>query len=151
MSRGRVLVVEDDQPILSMVIDVLREEGYEVSGVTDGGAALAAIERDAPDLIVLDMRLPIMNGWDVAAALQRREVAIPLLVMTAAQDARLWATEVGAIGYLAKPFDVDDLIRAVGRALASEDEPDRAGFRITLASVTSLWARRRWPAAPSRA
>ena len=149
MTRRRVLVVEDDQPILGLVIDVLREEGYDVTGANDGASALVAIEREPPDLIVLDMRLPVMNGWDVAVALRRREIAIPLLVMTAAQDARLWATEVGAIGYLAKPFDVEDLIREVRRALSPEDKPDRAGFHLVLPSVASLWARSRWSAAQS--
>ncbi len=63
------------------------------------------------------MRMPILNGWEVARALRKRGVATPIVVMTAAQDARLWSEQIDAAGYLAKPFDLDDLLAMVARFL----------------------------------
>ncbi len=84
--------------------------------------------RDEPILIVdddssiretvselLDMRMPVMDGWGFARAAAERGIKIPVLVMTAAENAKTWADEIGADGFVAKPFDLDDLISAVQR------------------------------------
>jgi two-component system, chemotaxis family, chemotaxis protein CheY len=108
----RLLVVEDDESIRDMVEMILDSEGYEVITATDGAAALAVLDQERPDLILLDMRMPGMDGWEFArhyAALA--EPRPPVIVMTAAQDAARRAAEVGAQGYLAKPFSIDQLLQ----------------------------------------
>ncbi len=112
----RVLVVDDDEAISEFVSWVLVDEGHEVATAANGAIALKVAEQVRPDLILLDMRMPVMDGWEFARAYRdgRRRVA-PIVVVTAAQDAALRAREVAAEGYLGKPFDIDDLIAAVER------------------------------------
>ncbi|MDP9373053.1 MAG: response regulator [Chloroflexota bacterium] len=112
---GPILVVDDDPAILATVVDILELEGYHVITATNGAEALRLIERESPALVLLDMRMPVLDGWGVARELRGRGIAVPVLVMTAARDARHWASEVGADGYLAKPFDLLDLLDAVER------------------------------------
>ncbi len=110
-----ILVVEDDTALATVVATVLADEGYQVATAANGREALALAEQHEPRLILLDMRMPIMNGWEFASAYAQRGHHSAILVMTAAEDAGRWAAEIGAQGYLAKPFDLDDLIRTVGR------------------------------------
>ena len=110
---GAILVVDDDEAILDIVSDVLRLEGYPVETALDGVAALEAVERRRPLLVLLDMRMPRLDGWGFARVLHERGIRLPILVMTAARDAAGWADEIGAQGYLAKPFDVAQLVEAV--------------------------------------
>ncbi len=114
----RVLVVDDDEVILGAVAGILGQEGYRVDTATNGSEALEAIERTHPDLVLLDMRMPVLDGWAFARTLRERAIDLRIVVMTAAQDARRWAEEIGANAYLAKPFDLDDLIAIVERACA---------------------------------
>ena len=110
-----VLVVDDDPAIREAVRDVLEGAGIQVETATDGLDALAKVETRVPRLVLLDMRMPGMDGWDFAAALQERGVDLPVVVMTAAADARQWADEIGAIGVVPKPFGMRELISAVER------------------------------------
>lgn len=110
---GAILVVDDDEAILDVVADVLRFEGYPVETAIDGVVALEVVERDTPALVLLDMRMPRLDGWGFARTLRERGIELPILVMTAARDAAGWAEEIGAQGYLAKPFDIDELLDAV--------------------------------------
>jgi CheY-like chemotaxis protein len=114
---GPILVADDDRAILATVSDILTMEGYPVVTALNGAEALRQIEEARPALLLLDMRMPGLNGWDVVRTLRGRGIAVPVLVMTAAQDARRWAEQIGADGYLAKPFDLDDLLVAVERLL----------------------------------
>jgi CheY-like chemotaxis protein len=113
MQPHSVLVVEDDQEIRNLVAEILIGEGYVVQKAEDGVAALEVIARVRPDVILLDMRLPRMNGWQFTQELRARGFDTPIVVLTAAQNSQQWATEVGAVGYLSKPFDIDDLARIV--------------------------------------
>jgi CheY-like chemotaxis protein len=110
-----VLVVDDDDAIRDTVRAILEDEGYAVREAPDGAAALAAIDRESPCLVLLDMRMPVVDGWQVAAALQQREARVPIAVMTAARDAQRWCAEVGGAACLAKPFDMDDVLAVVAR------------------------------------
>ena len=112
--RGKtILVVDDDPSILEIVSEILTQEGYHVVKASDGEEALAAVRRSKPTLMLLDMRMPGMDGWAVARALHERDISIPIIVMTAAENAKKWADEIGAAGHLAKPFELDDLLRSV--------------------------------------
>jgi two-component system, chemotaxis family, chemotaxis protein CheY len=110
-----ILVVEDDVSILEMVLQILRAEGYPVVGAKNGVEGLVHVDRRAPSLILLDMRMPRMDGWEFAAALRKRGIASPVVVMTAADNAKRWADEVGADGYVVKPFEFLELLASVAK------------------------------------
>jgi CheY-like chemotaxis protein len=112
----RVLVVDDDAAIRDTVADALLDEGYQVLTAANGRAALEVVARTVPRLILLDMRMPIMDGWEFARAY--RELPgphAPIVVITAARDAGDRAAQIEADDYLAKPFDLDDLLAVVSR------------------------------------
>jgi two-component system, chemotaxis family, chemotaxis protein CheY len=110
-----ILVIDDDNAILTTIADILEFEGYPVETAANGLEGLLVLERSHPSLILLDMRMPILDGWAFARTLQERGIKLPILVMTAAQDAFQWSQEINAAGYLAKPFDLFDLLAAVER------------------------------------
>ena len=110
-----ILVVEDDPSILGMVVQILRTEGYPVMSARNGVEGLAAIGPVSPSLILLDMRMSQMDGWEFAKTVRSRGVRSPIVVMTAADNAKRWAEEIGADGFLAKPFEFLDLLTAVER------------------------------------
>ena len=115
----QILVVDDDPAIRTVVAEVLADEGYAIRTASNGEEALRTIDEATPALVLLDMRMPVMDGWGFASALRDRGFDLPILVMTAAQDAAQWAREVGAVGALAKPFDLNDLLDIVERTLRS--------------------------------
>jgi CheY-like chemotaxis protein len=82
-----------------------------------------SIERERPRLILLDLRMPHMDGWELARELRARRAAIPIVVVTAAQNARQWAEDVGAEAYLAKPFDLEELLAIVQRYYSEGNPP----------------------------
>jgi two-component system, OmpR family, response regulator MprA len=108
----RVLVVDDDPPLRRMLARTLAAEGYEVTVAGDGGAALVSVERAAPDVIVLDVAMPGVDGLTVARRLRGKGLPTPILMLTA-RDAvpdRVAGLEAGADDYLVKPFAVQELI-----------------------------------------
>jgi len=116
-----ILVVDDDPAILATVSEALDLEGLLVVTATNGAEALAKVDQTMPALVLLDMRMPVLSGWDFARTLKERDIHLPILVMTAARDAHKWAEEIGASGYLAKPFHLPDLLDAVEGILGRED------------------------------
>jgi two-component system chemotaxis response regulator CheY len=108
-----ILVVDDDPTILATVSEVLDMEGYDVVTATNGAEALVAVDQSVPSLVLLDMRMPVLDGWGFMRAVRERGLTLTVVVMTAAADARRWGREIGAEGVLAKPFDIDELVRAV--------------------------------------
>lgn len=122
MAQARILVVDDDTSIRSFVEMALDGEGYAVSTANNGAQALVVTGEVQPDLILLDMRMPIMDGWTFAR--RYRDQAgphAPIVVITAATDAGERAAEIQADGYLGKPFDLDELLGLVSRYTASEE------------------------------
>ena len=122
MARARVLVVDDDEAILEFIGEALADEGYEVLTALNGEEALALAvgSNPRPDLILLDMRMPVMDGWDFARAYHDLPGPhAPIVVITAARDAATAAEEIGAAGYLAKPFSLQELLDLVGRFAGS--------------------------------
>lgn len=106
-------MVDDDPTILATVSEVLDMEGYDVVTATNGAEALVAVDRSVPSLVLLDMRMPVLDGWGFMRVVRERGLTLTVVVMTAAADARRWGREIGAEGVLAKPFDIDELVRAV--------------------------------------
>jgi two-component system response regulator MprA len=126
-ARERVLVVDDDPPLRRMLHRSLSAEGFEVTVAPDGGAALLAAERSAPDVIVLDVAMPAMDGLSVCRRLRSRGLPTPILMLTArdAVSDRVAGLEAGADDYLVKPFAIQELIarlRALTRRGKSADE-----------------------------
>lgn len=108
----RVLVVDDDLSLRRMLGRTLAAEGFEVTVAADGGAALAAAERTAPDVIVLDIAMPGLDGLAVCRRLRSKGLPTPILMLTA-RDAvpdRVAGLEAGADDYLVKPFAVQELV-----------------------------------------
>ena len=115
---ARVLVVEDDPDLAALEADVLLESGHAVEIASNGREALDAVERAAPDLILLDMKMPVMGGREFAEEYRRRESrAAPIVVVTAADDAQRRAAEVGASAWIGKPFDPEKLVEKVASLL----------------------------------
>jgi two-component system response regulator MprA len=113
-----VLVVDDDAPILRMLQRTLAAEGYAVETAADGGSALAAVERSVPDVLVLDVAMPGVDGLAVCRRLRGKGLAVPILLLTA-RDAvadRVAGLDAGADDYLVKPFAAEELLARV-RAL----------------------------------
>ncbi len=110
----RVLVVEDDAAIREALTYNLTREGYDVDAVSDGAAAVAAVRKAAPQLVVLDLMLPEMDGFDVTRTL-RKESNVPILMLTARDDEidRVLGLELGADDYLTKPFSMRELLARV--------------------------------------
>ena len=117
---GGVLIVEDDDIIREFVSIALRGVGYDVTTASHGAAALDIVNADEPGLILLDMRMPVMDGWQFSRLYREFPAPrAPVIVVTAAQDARETAAEVDADGYLAKPFHIAELLDVVGRYAAT--------------------------------
>jgi DNA-binding response OmpR family regulator len=112
-----VLLVEDDFEVARLVQLTLDEVDARVVHAPDGPRALEMARAEEIDLILLDARLPIMSGEEVAFALREAGVEAPILVISASADLPSIAARVGATGYVRKPFDLDDLVDSVRAAL----------------------------------
>jgi two-component system, OmpR family, response regulator MprA len=120
----RILVVEDDRSVRDALDRALRAQGYEVTTAGDGLAALAAVAAEDPDLVVLDLGLPGMDGLAVCRRLRADADQRPVLILTARDqvDDRVTGLDVGADDYLGKPFALEELLARV-RALLRRIEP----------------------------
>jgi DNA-binding response OmpR family regulator len=115
----RVLVVDDEPAIRFLCRVNLEASGIEVAEAEDGRSALAAARQHRPDLVLLDVMMPALNGWDVADELARIDPTLPIVFLTALTDepARVKAYEHGGVGYILKPFDPVQLADAVRTTL----------------------------------
>jgi CheY-like chemotaxis protein len=114
-STGGILVIDDDPDLREFLRLMLTSMGFEVTSAANGQEALADIEGHDPDLILLDMKMPVMNGWEFCRALEGRDSRPPIVVLTAAPDPAGRAAEVHAEGWLGKPFEYADLEAVVRR------------------------------------
>jgi CheY-like chemotaxis protein len=110
----RILIVDDDESIRQIVHMCLSDEGYQVVEASNGQAALALVENFQPSLILLDLRMPVMDGWEFA----RRYHAlpgphVPIVAFVAALNAEQECADLPTAGILNKPFDLDELLQAV--------------------------------------
>lgn len=113
MVEGPILIVEDDPVIRELLLDLLEIEGFTAIAVENGVEALRSVRQNEPALILLDLNLPLLDGEAVLRELQRTEVEVPVLLMTADPRGRLLSASRGISGFIPKPFDVDDLIVAI--------------------------------------
>jgi DNA-binding NtrC family response regulator len=115
---GRLLIIDDDEASCRLVGAVFRGEGHAVVAAHDGSAGLARAASIQPDVVILDLHLPEIDGLDVLARLQTTAPALPVILLTAHADVKtaVRATQLGAFDYITKPFDPDELLLVVRRA-----------------------------------
>lgn len=119
MASQRILVVDDEPHIREVVELYLRREGFAVEVAADGGAALQAIERQAPDLLVLDLMLPVLGGIQLTRILREGRYNLPIIMLTAKGEEtdRVSGLELGADDYVTKPFSPKELVARVKAVL----------------------------------
>jgi two-component system response regulator MtrA len=129
--KSRVLVVDDDPALAEMLTIVLRGEGFDTAVVGDGTRALPAVRDLRPDVVLLDLMLPGMNGIDVCRAI-RTESGVPIVMLTAKTDTVdiVLGLESGADDYVVKPFKPQELIARIRARLRRGDEPEPERLEI---------------------
>lgn len=129
MTRGRILVAEDDEHIRQGLVDTLESEGFRVDAAADGQAALDAWRREKFELILLDIMMPKLNGYDVCRAIRKTDSSLPIIMLTAKGEEidTVVGLELGADDYITKPFGVRELLARVAavlrRSRATRPEP----------------------------
>lgn len=123
MTNAKILVVDDDPAISEMLTIVLQAEGFDTVAVTDGSEAVGTFQREQPDLILLDLMLPGMNGVDICRAI-RTESMVPIVMLTAKTDTVdvVLGLESGADDYVSKPFKPKELVARIRARLRRTDE-----------------------------
>jgi len=134
--KGRVLVIDDDTALAEMIGIVLRGEGFEVSVCADGASALDAVRRTRPDLVLLDLMLPGLDGFEVCRLI-RAESMVPVVMLTARSDTSdiVRGLEVGADDYVPKPFKPKELVARVRARLRRPVAPGVAGGAAEAISI----------------
>lgn len=123
MNKKKILAVDDEPNILMSIEFILETEGYEVHTARDGDEALEVAERVQPDLILLDINMPLKDGYEVCRILRERQemAAVKVIMLTAKGQTleRKKGLEVGANEYVTKPFSADELLNTIRTCLAS--------------------------------
>ena len=116
---SRILIIDDDDQLRRSFEKLLRQEGYEVRSAASGETGLQHVRKEMPDLVMLDMRLPGMNGFETFKHLHDLEPKLPVIIMTAygTTETAIEATKMGAHDYILKPFDIPDMLKVVRQAL----------------------------------
>ncbi|NOK12319.1 response regulator [Corallococcus exercitus] len=122
-----VLVVDDDPDILEALSEILEAEGFEIRRARNGKEALERLEPDPPDLILLDLMMPVMDGWEFAQRMRQKPdfASIPIIVLSADRNVGSKAKDIGAMGHLAKPFELNDLLSMVRQSLSPPVDTSR--------------------------
>lgn len=134
----RILVVEDDTAILRGLRDNLRFEGYQVLSARDGSEGLRAILEEDPDLVILDIMLPVLSGFDVCRRARSQGKLMPILMLTArGQEVdRVMGLDLGADDYITKPFSIPELLARVRAHLRRADAGSELPERVSFSDVT---------------
>jgi DNA-binding response OmpR family regulator len=132
MSKEQILVVDDEPGMLELISMYLRREGFDVETARDGVSALHKFHDRPPSLIVLDLMLPGIDGWEVCRQV-RRESGVPILMLTARDDEvdRVAGLELGADDYVVKPFSPRELVARVKAILRRVVQPEPSGLKET--------------------
>jgi DNA-binding response OmpR family regulator len=134
---SRILVIEDETPMRTALKDVLEAEDYRVLTAADGEIGLQRAIEEKPDLILLDIMMPKLDGFAVCAELRRLGHAMPVLMLTAKGqiEDRVTGLDVGADDYLVKPFSTDELLARVRALLRRTQRQSRAATKLKLGDV----------------
>src|SRR6058998_3878799 len=133
----RILIVEDELPMRTALQDVLAGEGYRVLTAPDGDSGLRRAIEEKPDLILLDIMMPKLDGYAVCAELRRLSNPVPILMLTAKGQVedRVTGLDVGADDYLVKPFSTEELLARVRALLRRTKGQGRAPVKLRLGEV----------------
>lgn len=118
-----VLVVDDDPLIQATLSEILQELGYSVATAGSALEAVRAVARSAPSVVLLDVRMPGLDGLQFARSLRERDVATKILLMTGFRGGHQYADEIRADGYIEKPFDIEELQKLIAEACGSAAMP----------------------------
>jgi len=135
---GRILIVDDEEPVLDVLSEYFAGQGYAVQTAASGAAALAAVGRERPDLVLLDVRMPDMDGVEVLRRLRAVDGDLAVIMVTANEDLGLAreTLKIGAFDYVAKPFDFRYLDRAVAAGLINAGP---ASAKAPAAAADQTW------------
>ncbi len=127
-----ILVVEDDYNISNLIYMYLAKDGFDVRLASDGARAIEEFRKKSPDLIVLDIMLPVMDGWAVCARI-RETSRVPIIMLTAKSELfdRIHGLEMGADDYVVKPFEMKELIARINAVLRRSEIPNDTSKTIT--------------------
>jgi DNA-binding response OmpR family regulator len=139
---AKILVADDEQNIIKLLRLYLREEGYEIVSARDGREALERFHAESPDLILLDLMMPELGGFDVCGEI-RKESDVPIIMLTARSDDvdKIVGLEMGADDYITKPFNPREVVARIKAALRRRDwdrtpERDDTPSAVTVGNVT---------------
>lgn len=137
----QILLVEDDQSLANGLCKALRNEGFVTNHVSEGKAALHVVDVERPDIVVLDLGLPDIDGLEVLKSIRRRDPELPVLILTARSsvDARVSGLDCGADDYLPKPFETPELIarlRVIERRLSTTRDRRIIAGNVSLDTVS---------------
>ncbi len=137
MPAKKILVVDDEKKIVDIVKAYLEKEGYQVIFAYDGKTALEIAKNQSPDLIVLDLMLPEVSGWDVCRAL-RKTSEVPIIMLTAREEVsdKIVGLELGADDYVTKPFSASELVSRVRAVLRRTEGRKESKALINVADLT---------------
>ncbi len=155
MERGTILVVDDEPGLREIVRVNLEAEGYQVLEAATGQEALELVKRAQPDLLILDLMLPGMDGWEVLRRLEAdpETAGVPVIILTAraGDEERLRGLEEGAVQYIVKPFYPEDLVATVKILLQVFNASMRQQYRQQLIAqrrkLIDQWPQIQWPGA----
>jgi two-component system phosphate regulon response regulator PhoB len=135
MTGTKVLVVDDEPTVREVVVGYLRRDGHDVAEAADGNAALDLLDADPPDLVVLDMMLPGVNGLDILRRVRATsDVPVIMLTARAEESDRVSGLELGADDYVVKPFSLPELMARV-RAILRRTNPERIASVLTVGDI----------------
>ncbi|WP_017815723.1 MULTISPECIES: response regulator [Paenibacillus] len=119
MEQKKILIVDDQNGIRILLVELFSNEGYQMFQAANGKAALEVVEQEVPDLVLLDMKIPGMDGLEILRHIKSTHPQIHVIMMTAYGELDIIqkAKDLGAIGHFTKPFDIDDMRKAVDQCL----------------------------------
>ena len=115
MTSATILIIEDDSTLLRGLTDNFRSQGYDVRSAADGNAGLAAVLAEPPDLVLLDIMLPKLNGYEICRQVRAQKLELPIIMLTAKgqEEEIVRGLELGADDYVTKPFSIRELVARV--------------------------------------
>jgi two-component system response regulator (stage 0 sporulation protein F) len=122
LDKKKVLIVDDQNGIRVLLVEVFSNEGYNTFQAPNGKLALEIVRKESPDIVLLDMKIPGMDGLDILKHIKQIDTSIKVIMMTAYGELDMIkeATDLGALTHFTKPFDIDDLRMAVNKELRSD-------------------------------
>lgn len=118
--KHRILIADDEDDLRTLLSDLLASSGYDVSAAADGEEAIAAIRANKPDLVLLDIQMPRMNGIEVLKFINQNYPTLHVIMLTGFADLKyaMEAREFGARDFVSKPYKVDDILETISRVLS---------------------------------